>query len=155
MSFEYELNEFSYLTEAAYNSGTPNKSAFNRKGGGLRVKKITQSDGSTINPDIVKEYFYVNIDGLDPQAPQSSGRLVHMPSFGRRRAHWEYSIGFLTGEPTGIDKTIQDYLFAGEGSIWNIIPIIYQYVTVRDKDGGSIVYKYAILKLLYCGKLAC
>jgi RHS repeat-associated protein len=134
VTFEYELNEFSYLPETEYSTLSINNYLFNRKGTGLRVKRVTQSDESNLNPNIVKEYLYHKVDGLDIAIPQSSGRLIQMPSFGRRRVFAQYLTSGL------IFKPIKDFLFARETET----PIIYQYVTVKDIGGGYVTYKYNI-----------
>lgn len=96
--------------------------------GGLRIKKITSSDGIlTTDNDIIRRYEYV-----DPSdTSQSSGRLARFPIYG------QYidgrGVGFQTGSAGSLPTTgdIDATIFQSE----SIVPL-------GDFDGRHIGYEY-------------
>jgi hypothetical protein len=78
--FEYEANDYSYVAHNYdvtpwFGVTGPATNGSKQYAGGLRIRKITSSEGTS--PDIVKEFFYETEDSI----PNSSGILGGMPKY--------------------------------------------------------------------------
>jgi len=101
------------------------------KGGGIRIKTLTDNDSSSVNNTLVKNYTYIN-----PSMGLSSGKPVSLPVFAFVRPYagsgttadvWNYST-----------VRSENDLAAEDGSV------LYSHVKVSQSGGGSSSYEYAV-----------
>jgi YD repeat-containing protein len=109
LSYEYEVNDA--------RDGTSNV-----KTGGLRVKKVISSDGMGANPDIVKEYKYVQEDGTSssgwgyeaPRYLDTSRTVLVIPTKGSYiAANLAYSVAMPTAQTLFKIYAVKSNLMAG------------------------------------------
>lgn len=98
-------------------------------GGGIRIKKLTHSDGLTSSNNMITEYSYNN-----PATGRSSGKILMMPalafvkaSSGNRysQSYWESSI-----------------VRSEENLSYESTSVLYDYVTIKQTGAGKTVNEY-------------
>ncbi|WP_158275350.1 PKD domain-containing protein [Pedobacter sp. HMWF019] len=117
---EYEPNNY-------YDSSA--QSTYN--GAGIRVRRITDSDGLNSSNDITKEFSYTN-----PSTSVTSGKLLHLPSFAFAKPY--------TGGPAGTQSYWEYSTVRSETDLSiESTDIIYGFVTVKQSGLGKTVYEYS------------
>ncbi|HKG05284.1 MAG TPA: carbohydrate binding domain-containing protein, partial [Pedobacter sp.] len=139
--FEYEAHTYSKVA-----TQFPLFTVTNQNGvaGGLRIKKITSSDGLSINPSIIKEYSYVNEDNT------SSGILSGLPIYiATGHAHAQYSVASWSGLAVFRARADyhQAYAIISENYLnmlgnTNGSHVAYSRVIESTPGAGKIVNKY-------------
>jgi len=118
-TIEYELND--------YIDPTTNSLV---KGGGIRVKSLTNYDGINISNNTVTAYSYVN-----PATQTSSGRPLTLPIYAFTRPWNEFA------------NTVDKWTYSTVKSENDLNPednsILYSHVKVNQFNAGSILYEYA------------
>ncbi|MCF8457026.1 MAG: hypothetical protein K9H62_13940 [Bacteroidales bacterium] len=125
--FEYELNNFELITEDEMSEGV-------HSGGGLRINKITSSDGIDSDKDIIREFEYTSTF-----TGNTSGRVVSIPDF------FKYSyinaVNGSTQEPNITNKEIQDRKTIRYSDSQRIIETtggsVVGYIEVTEKNLGN------------------
>ncbi|MES2063473.1 MAG: PKD domain-containing protein [Bacteroidota bacterium] len=116
----YELNDYYDPTSATV-----------IKGGGIRVKTLTDSDSTSLNNNLVKSYTYIN-----PATGLSSGKPVSLPVYAFIRPYqgvavpaalWDYSTARSERDLSTEDESI-----------------LYSHVKISQAGAGSSLYEYAI-----------
>ena len=142
---EYELNSFYDNTAGAV-----------VQGGGIRVKKITASDGITASNNIVANYSY-----LIPSTGVSSGKAISMPAYAFTTPY--------TGSGTVAAKWASSTIRSEDDLSNEDESIVYNFVKVSRTGTGNILYEYAVpatswdssalpdwtLTTVYSGRVSC
>ncbi len=119
-SFEYEPNDYFDQTAAQV-----------IQGGGLRVKKLTSTDGNGNTNNVVTNYSYI-----DPQTGISSGRAVEVPVL-------SFTTPYLgTGTAESIVKN--SVIRLEKNISQDDSGILYKNVKVSRTGGGSSHYEYTL-----------
>jgi hypothetical protein len=123
--FDYELNTFCIDNDLV-----------NRDAGGLRIKKITTSDGFNASKDIVKNFYYdYETVNLPNATKRSSGEINFLPVFGREAIDVYYTIVFPNFYKVHSDN------FASSVNSSNS-QVFYREVKVEEPGKGSTIYKF-------------
>ncbi len=132
--YEYEPHEY-YYDGAIY------------RGGGIRITKVTNSDGDSDNSDdIIKEYNYPDADY------GTSGRLLHKPI---------YAFTYYKKNDANEEGLISEHYLNNNNSYFqkHIVvnstnqapyldkPIVYKYVEVNNLNNGKKKYTYEVNSL--------
>ncbi len=138
--FIYEPNEF-------YLDGQ------NIVGGGVRIKKSIANDYLNPEKNIIKEYYYTNVD--DPSI--SSGRVIYLPQFvkGRRldplaqSKHTVFSIsqgglGSTHGSIVGYEEVMVKQTGNGTKYFKYNLPATFGEETANCDDGNNCIYNRTI-----------
>lgn len=98
-------------------------------GGGIRVKKITDSDGMNSSNNVVKEYIYTN-----PTTSVTSGKPVHLPVFA------------ITAPSASLPNTQNgwewDTIRSAQDLSVESDDIVYEFVTVKQAGAGKTIYEF-------------
>ncbi|NQX40648.1 hypothetical protein SAMN05421820_10452 [Pedobacter steynii] len=140
-SFEYERHDYSKI---ATQFPLFELRASNGIAGGLRIRKITSSDGANTNPPIVKEYSYLNENNT------SSGILSGIPVYrasGRTHVDYKVSTWISLSYYRESANYQQKYDMESENYInmlgnTNGAHITYSRITEQTQGGGKVVSKY-------------
>ncbi|MDQ0640170.1 YD repeat-containing protein [Pedobacter sp. W3I1] len=116
----YELNDYYDPTSATV-----------IRGGGIRVKTLTDNDSSSVNNTLVKSYTYVN-----PSTGLSSGKPVSLPVFAFVRPY--------TGTGTTADVWNYSTIRSENDQATEDGSVIYSHVKVSQSGEGSSLYEYAV-----------
>ncbi|HWW41560.1 PKD domain-containing protein, partial [Pedobacter sp.] len=98
-------------------------------GGGIRVKRITESDGMNPSNNVVKDYVYTN-----PATSVTSGKPIHLPVF----AINEYGYSTSNTQDTWEKSTLRS---SNDLSVESD-DIIYGFVTVKQTGLGKTTYEF-------------
>jgi hypothetical protein len=131
VNFEYESNEFLWFPEGSSNIND----AINVKGGGLRIKRIINTD--SMGGQLVKAYSY----NLPNYPNKTSGGILSIPIF---------AYPGLGNFPQNLEHTIDYYTKVMIRSFYdqNVLGtesdnVGYRYATVTTEGLGKIQYQYS------------
>ncbi|MEM1321370.1 MAG: RHS repeat-associated core domain-containing protein [Bacteroidota bacterium] len=149
LHYEYEPHEFRFNT-TRFNYGSDNF-----KGGGLRVKRITEHDGLSVNNDVVQDFIYEYSNG------KSTGELLSMPEFatvfrlGQNAPYvpgnnpndytkWHSGRYFISGSHVMYEVVKIDFQGNGKTVYGYDVPASYSYGVLRDEwspDNQEYIYE--------------
>lgn len=135
-----EFENHAYAKSVDEIRSNPLKIHANKIGGGLRIKKLTMSDGSNFAKDVVREFYYVS--GYTPTA-----NINTLPSSGILGGFSKYQWADYNLQTSYANIKLHQYVF----STSSILPasnnsagthIGYSEVVERQGDGGYVIYRY-------------
>lgn len=140
-NFDYERHDYSKIAtqfpsfDVEFSSGIA---------GGLRISKITSTDGTSTNPPLIREFTYLNVDNT------SSGILSGIPIYhSTGRSHVQYDVSTWIGLSHFRESADykQKFMLRSE-SYLNMLSntngnhITYSRVIETIQGGGKVIRKY-------------
>lgn len=135
--FEYEAHDYSHQVKKERWFGTENVLS-NNQGGGLRIKRIKQSDSKDLPAKTVKEYHYISNFEKNMEEKRSSGIL---------NSQFQYYIPDLSIKITGGNIYNFDLFYSSSllpSSVMSSDPTVsYTEVIEQNADSSYIKYKFS------------